>query len=157
LIKTLNLNSDRPDNQSALKSKNLRYKSLSYFQRRTNLDRIFASYKFFQPNDGEPIRTVVTQSDHAVVVAWHVNPQQIIPPHIHPYGQDTWTILSGKGDYYLDRQGNTKAIEAGDVVVAPIGCVHGVINTGEEPLTFISVVTPLDAGYEMILLEKTDK
>ena len=83
-----------------------------------------------------------------------MNPHQTIPPHIHPHGQDTWTILSGAGEYYLDRLGNTKAIGSGDVVVTPIGCVHGVINIGKEPLTFISVVTPSTAGYEMILLEK---
>jgi quercetin dioxygenase-like cupin family protein len=121
------------------------------------LDRIFAIHEFFQPNHGEPIRSVITQSDDAVVVAWYVNPQQTIPPHIHPHGQDTWTILSGVGEYYLDRQGNTRAISSGDVVVAPIGCVHGVKNTGTEPLTFISVVTPSTAGYEMILIENTDK
>ena len=38
----------------------------------------------------------------------------------------------------------------GDVVVAPIGSVHGVFNDGDEPLIFISVVSPATAGYELI-------
>lgn len=115
------------------------------------LTRIFHSSDFFQPSDLEPLRSVITQSDLAVVVAWYVRPQQIIPAHIHPQGQDTWTILAGIGEYYLDTHGNTQKIESGDVVVAPIGCVHGVINTGAEPLIFISVVTPETAGYEVVM------
>ncbi len=116
--------------------------------------RIFKSSQFLQPTDGEPIRSVVTESEHAVVVAWYVKPGQEIAPHVHPAGQDTWTILAGQGDYYLDEVGTRQPIVAGDVVVAPVGCVHGVMNCGDEPLIFISVVSPFDAGYEPILFEQ---
>jgi len=99
-----------------------------------NLDRISNSSQFFQPSDGEPIRAVITESKDATVVAWHVKPDQKIYPHIHPNGQDTWTILSGKGEYYLDQSGTTKTIVKGDVAVAPVNCVHGVFNNGDEPM-----------------------
>lgn len=112
--------------------------------------RIFNSSKFFQPADGEPVRSVVTESKDAVVVAWYIKPGQEIPPHIHPNGQDTWTVLSGKGEYYLDKTGTKKQIVAGDVAVAHTGCVHGVFNSGDEPLVFISVVSPADAGYQLV-------
>lgn len=112
--------------------------------------RIFKSSKFFQPTDGEAIRSVVSESKDAVIVAWYIKPGQEIPAHIHPYGQDTWTILAGSGEYYLDKAGTRKLIVAGDVVVAHIGCVHGVFNNGDEPLVFISVVSPADAGYELL-------
>jgi len=115
--------------------------------------RIFNSSEFFQPTDGEPIRSVITESNNAVVVVWYIKPGQTIPAHIHPNGQDTWTILTGHGEYYLDQAGTTRAIAAGDVVIAPTGCVHGVVNTGDEPLVFISVVAPADAGYQLVLLE----
>jgi quercetin dioxygenase-like cupin family protein len=115
-----------------------------------SVTRIFHSSRCFQPTDEEPIRSVVTESQDATVVAWYIKPGQEILPHIHPHGQDTWTILTGTGDYYLDQSGTTRSIMAGDVVVAPIGCVHGVINHSDEPLTFISVVSPADAGYQMI-------
>lgn len=115
--------------------------------------RIFNSADFFQPTDEEPVRSVITESENAVVVAWYIKPGQEILPHIHPNGQDTWTILRGKGQYYLDQSGMTQAIEAGDVVVAPTRCVHGVLNNGSEPLVFISVVTPADAGYELVAIE----
>mgnify|MGYP000198941256 CR=1 FL=1 len=116
-----------------------------------NATRIFSSADFLQPSDGEPVRSVVTESVHATVVAWYVKPGQAIGAHLHPHGQDTWTILAGEGAYVLDDAGTTTAIAAGDVVVAPIGCVHGVLNTGELPLVFISVVST-DAGYQPVPL-----
>ena len=61
--------------------------------------RIFKSAQFFQPTDeGEPIRSVITESQEAVVVAWFLQPGQSIAPHVHPHGQDTWTILTGTGE-----------------------------------------------------------
>jgi quercetin dioxygenase-like cupin family protein len=115
--------------------------------------RIFKSAEFFQSTDGEPIRSVVTESPDTVVVAWYIKPNQEIAPHLHPHGQDTWTILQGKGKYYLDQQGTTAAIAAGDIVIAPTGCVHGVFNDGDEPLVFISTVSPATAGYQLVLIE----
>jgi quercetin dioxygenase-like cupin family protein len=118
-----------------------------------NTTRIFNSSNFFQPSDGEPIRSVVTESKDSVVVAWYIKPGQEIAAHVHPNGQDTWTILSGEGNYYLDQVGTTKPIGKGDVVIAPLGCVHGVFNNSEEPLIFISVVSPADAGYQLVSSE----
>jgi quercetin dioxygenase-like cupin family protein len=112
--------------------------------------RIFNSSKFFQPTNGEPIRSVITESPAATIVAWYIQPQQEIPAHQHPHGQDTWTILSGQGQYYLDRSGTTRSIGTGDIVIAPTGSVHGVYNHGNEPLIFISVVSPSTAGYQLI-------
>jgi quercetin dioxygenase-like cupin family protein len=113
--------------------------------------RIFHSSEFFQPTDQEPIRSVISESFASTIVAWYIQPQQEIPAHLHPHGQDTWTILAGRGEYYLDRAGTTKSIVKGDVVVAPTGSVHGVFNNSDEPLIFISVVSPSTAGYELII------
>lgn len=115
-----------------------------------SVQRIFKSSEFLQPSEGEPIRSVVTQTSETTIVAWHVNPGQTIKAHIHPSGQDTWTILAGQGDYFLDGQGASKRVSAGDVVIAHSREVHGVHNAGHEPLVFISVVSPADAGYELL-------
>jgi quercetin dioxygenase-like cupin family protein len=112
--------------------------------------RVFPSKSHFVESDGEPIRTVITSTKEATLVAWVVRPGQKIAPHIHPHGQDTWTILSGSGDYITDRIGGAIVISTGDVVVAKVGEVHGVINLSNTPLTFISVVSPGEAGYELI-------
>ena len=119
-------------------------------------DRIFDSSQFFQETDGEPIRSVVTESPDAVIVAWYVKPNQKIMPHQHPNGQDTWTIISGKGEYYLDELGTTQPIAAGDIAIAQAGCVHGVFNNGDEPLVFISVVCPATAGYQLVEIKGTN-
>jgi len=113
------------------------------------LKRIFKSADFMQPTDSEPIRSVITQSAEATIVVWHVKPGQRIVAHIHPRGQDTWTILSGCGEYQLEASGASHAVVAGDVAVAHTGSVHGVSNNGSEPLIFISVVSPADAGFEL--------
>jgi quercetin dioxygenase-like cupin family protein len=110
--------------------------------------RLFKSADFCQPSDNEPIRTVLSESEHAVIVAWYVKAWQKIPAHCHPHGQDTWTVLSGTGEYCLDADTHQK-INAGDVVIAYSGQMHGVFNPGEEPLMFISVVSP-NAGYQLL-------
>ena len=82
--------------------------------------RLFKESDFLQPADCEPIRSVITESDDAVVVAWYVKPGQQITAHVHPDGQDTWTILSGCGEYPLSVTGESIAIAQRDVLVAPI-------------------------------------
>lgn len=112
--------------------------------------RTFHSAHFFEPSDSEPVRSVVTSSTDATIVAWYVNPGQSIKPHRHPSGQDTWTVLSGSGDYVINDVGDTIPVQAGDVVVAHAGEVHGLQNTSTEPIYFISVVSPASAGYELL-------
>jgi quercetin dioxygenase-like cupin family protein len=115
-----------------------------------NISRIFPSARFFQPNEEEPVRSVIAESPEAVVVAWYLNPGQRIEAHVHPQGQDTWTILSGSGSYYLDRVATTQRVTVGDIAIAPMGSVHGVLNDSDEALVFISVVSPGNAGYELV-------
>ena len=98
----------------------------------------------------EPIRSIVSLTSEAAVVAWTVAPGQRLPTHTHPKGQDTWTVLSGKGEYVVDAAGTTRSIGAGDSVVARTGDVHGLLNTGDVPFVFISLVTPSDAGHERL-------
>ena len=115
-----------------------------------NPQRIFRSSDFLQPADGEPIRSVITETAEAVIVAWHIQPGQRLPAHVHPHGQDSWTLLSGTGQYQLEADGSSRPVRAGDVVIAPRGCVHGVYNDGTQPLVFISVVAPAQAGYARV-------
>jgi quercetin dioxygenase-like cupin family protein len=113
-------------------------------------ERLFKVSDFLQPADGEPIRSVITESADAAVVAWYVKPGQRISAHVHPDGQDTWTILSGSGEYYVSAHGESIAIAKGDVLVAHRREVHGVLNTGPEPLVFVSVVSPAASGFEPV-------
>jgi quercetin dioxygenase-like cupin family protein len=112
--------------------------------------RLFKVAEFLRPADGEPVRSVITESADAAVIAWHVRPGQRISAHVHPEGQDTWTILSGGGEYAVNTRGESIAIAKGDVLVAHRGEVHGVLNTGREPLVFVSVVSPAASGFEPV-------
>jgi quercetin dioxygenase-like cupin family protein len=112
--------------------------------------RIFRVADHLQPSDEEPIRSVVHETGDAVVVAWTVKPGQRITPHVHPSGQDTWTVISGAGAYQVDASGKTVTISAGDIAIAPTGAVHGFLNTGSEDFVFVSVVCPELAGFEPI-------
>ena len=112
--------------------------------------RVFDIAEFLQSSEDEPIRSIVRESPHATIVAWTVAPGQRIALHTHPQGQDTWTVLSGEGDYQTDDAGGFESIRAGHVVVATAGQVHGVLNSGTLPLVFVSVVCPLDAGNQAL-------
>jgi len=112
--------------------------------------RLFKLTEFLQPADGEPIRSVISESTDATVVAWYVKPGQSISAHVHPEGQDTWTVLSGCGEYRVSANGESIAIAKGDVLIAHRREVHGVLNTGQEPLIFVSVVSPTTSGFEQV-------
>ena len=113
-------------------------------------ERIYASKTFQQPADGEPIRSVVTESADSAVIAWYVKPGQRISPHLHPDGQDTWIIMAGSGQYQFNASGDTRRIAPGDVAVAHRGEVHGVFNDGDVALEFISTVSPAAAGFALV-------
>ena len=112
--------------------------------------RLFKLTEFLQPADGEPVRSVISESADATVVAWYVKPGQRISAHVHPDGQDTWTVLSGCGEYHVSANGESIAIAKGDVLIAHRREVHGVLNTGQEPLIFVSVVSPSTSGFEPV-------
>ena len=108
--------------------------------------RIFSVAEYVQPSEGEPIRSVVLETRDSIIVVWHVHPGQEIAAHIHPHGQDTWTVLSGMADYF---QGNgiVRALREGEIAVARPGQVHGARNTGTEPFVLVAVVASANAGF----------
>lgn len=112
-------------------------------------NRIFSSADFEKPQDDEPFRSVVTMNDDSAIIVWHVKPGQTIQPHIHPYGQDTWIIMSGSAEYIFDKSDQRKTVKAGDIVIAERNQIHGAKNSGDIPFVFVSVVSPAMAGFEL--------
>lgn len=110
--------------------------------------RIFSVDEYVRPSNGEPIRSVVLETNDSVVVVWHAYPRQEIAAHVHPHGQDTWTVISCEAKYY---QGNGVEIhlKAGDIAIAKPGQVHGAVNSGPGPFIFVSVVAPGSAGFAL--------
>lgn len=110
--------------------------------------RIFSVDNHIRPSDGEPIRSVVMETKDSAVVVWHANPGQEIAAHIHPHGQDTWTVISGEAEYYQG-DGIVAHLKVGDIAIAKSGQVHGAFNSGMEPFVFVSVVACGNAGFAL--------
>jgi quercetin dioxygenase-like cupin family protein len=91
----------------------------------------------------------VLETEDSAIVVWHAHPGQEISAHVHPHGQDTWTVVSGSADYYQGG-GVVAKLRAGDIAVAKPGQVHGALNTDpREPFIFVSVVAPGIAGFAL--------
>ncbi len=110
--------------------------------------RIFPIADYIRSSSGDPIRSVVLETKDSAIVVWHAHPGQEIAPHIHPHGQDTWTVISGEADYYLGNGASTR-IKAGDIAIAGPGQVHGAMNHGPEAFVFVSVVASGNAGFAL--------
>jgi quercetin dioxygenase-like cupin family protein len=110
--------------------------------------RIFSIAEFIHPSDGKPFRSVVLQTEEAAIVVWHVAPGQEIATHVHPHGQDTWTVIAGEAEYYKGG-GMVARLRVGEIAVAKPGQVHGAKNCGAEPFVFVSVVASGNAGYAL--------
>ncbi len=91
---------------------------------------------------------MVLEIEDSVIVVWHAHPGQEIEAHVHPYGKDIWTVISGEAEYYLGG-GMIKHLLAGDIAIAKAGQVHGALNIGCEPFIFVSVVAPGNAGFSL--------
>ena len=112
----------------------------------TTSTRIFSVAGHVRPSTGDPIRSVVMETESAAVVVWHAHPGQEIAAHVHPRGQDTWTVIAGEAEYYQG-DGAVSRLAAGDIAIAQPMQVHGARNTGTVPFIFVSVVSSGDAGY----------
>src|SRR5664279_4365900 len=110
--------------------------------------RIFSAAEHIRPSDGEPIRSVVLETEDSAVVVWHAHPGQEIAAHVHPHGQDTWTVITGEAEYYQEG-GLVAHIKAGDIAIARPGQVHGAKNSGSGPFVFVSVVASGNAGFAL--------
>jgi len=110
--------------------------------------RIFPVAEFIRPSEGQPVRSVVLETEESVINVWHVSPGQEIAAHVHPNGQDTWMVISGTAGYYMGG-GVVTHLKAGEIAVAKPGQVHGAINSGSEPFVFVSVVASGNAGYAL--------
>ena len=65
-------------------------------------------------------------------------PGSSIGDHAHSGDSETYFFLKGKGRY--NDNGTWVDIEAGDMTFCPDGELHGVENTGTEPMEFIALI-----------------
>lgn len=58
--------------------------------------------------------------------------------HGHEGESEYYFILSGTGEY--DDNGTKIPVKAGDVTFTPSGCGHGIANTGDVPMEFMTLI-----------------
>ncbi len=76
-------------------------------------------------------------SDISRASLWCLLPGQHIHPHIHA-GDHIWMVLEGQGEF-LQEGKEPVQIKPGMVLLAPAGDSHGVNNSGEAGLVFLSI------------------
>ena len=98
---------------------------------------------YFKPNADDACEIVpgyVAQVFHSATmtcVHWAIEPGHQLPLHTHPHEQVVNMI---EGRFALTVDGETRVLEAGDVVVIPSNVPHG--GVGETPCRIIDVFHP---------------
>lgn len=61
-------------------------------------------------------------------------------PHPHETQTETFYVLSGEALCTINEE--TRSVGAGHCVVAPAGVIHGLKNTGDQPVELLALFTP---------------
>ena len=69
-----------------------------------------------------------------------LEPGQSQKAHTHADQDKIYVVLEGRGRFSLD--GVESALEAGELIVAPAGAAHGVVNDSGARLLLVVVVAP---------------
>ena len=107
----------------------------------------FSVDEYVRPSNGEPIRSVVLETNDSVIVVWHATLGGN-SCHVHPHGQDTWTVISGEAEYYQG-DGVATHIKAGDIAIAKPGQSTWCNELWPRTFIFVSVVAPANAGFAL--------
>ena len=60
--------------------------------------------------------------------------------HAHPNSEQVYVIVRGRGVMTVGAE--EKEVSAGTLILVPPGTGHAILNTGDEPLVFISATSP---------------
>jgi len=113
-------------------------------------DRFFKVADYVAKAGEDPQKNILFENERSNGVIWVVPPGKEVVAHYHPETDDVWVILQGSGDYYIAK-GETRPIEAGMVIPAEKGDIHGVKNTGSGLLVFAAISAPMPV--QMIKVE----
>ncbi len=104
---------------------------------------------FIQPLDhvgvreGKPFKYTFFESERLLTGLNSLQPGQEQPIHDHAEQDKFYLVLAGSGLFTVgDEQ---RRCMAGELILAPAGVPHGVVNQGDDPLTFLTVIAPFPA------------
>jgi mannose-6-phosphate isomerase-like protein (cupin superfamily) len=69
-----------------------------------------------------------------------VDPGSCSNPHSHERQEEIFYVVGGRGEIEVGDE--KEAVEPGSIVVVPPTLIHSLINTGDETLKVLSVVSP---------------
>ena len=82
-----------------------------------------------------------TTDAQATVTHVVMAPGAVSQRHAHAKSEQIWIVERGEGRLLL-ADGREEPLGAGDVVLTPMGDVHGVANTGASELVYLAVTVP---------------
>ena len=89
------------------------------------------------------------------IVSWNLMPGQANESHSHPASAHCFIVVEGQGLYLKGQPGTAEyaefPIKAGDTVVIPRQQVHGIRNTGSEPLSYFAITTTAGGEYARVV------
>ena len=100
----------------------------------------------FRPEDravydaGRMGKATLFQSDRVLVGLNAFEPGQEHKLHAHAGMDKVYHVLAGSGVFLLE--GREAPMEAGMMLVAPEGVLHGIRNTGSERLLVMAILAP---------------
>lgn len=109
----------------------------------------------FTREDGVISNVLHTERDEVntdLTVTWvDVDPGAAQERHSHA-SEQVYVVVAGTG--VVSVSGERRSVEAGDLVYVPSNAEHGIENTGDRPLEYVSAATPviergaIEAFYE---------
>jgi mannose-6-phosphate isomerase-like protein (cupin superfamily) len=100
----------------------------------------------FRPEDhavydsGRMGKSTLFESDRLLVGLNSFEPGQEHKLHAHSGMDKVYHVLAGRGVFLLE--GREAPLEAGMMLVAPEGVLHGIRNTGTERLLVLAILAP---------------
>ncbi len=88
-------------------------------------ERPWGEYTVLGGGDGFQVKSIV------------VKPGERLSYQRHDHRSEHWFIVAGVGEVVLE--GVSRRVGAGDSVDVPVGGLHRIGNTGDEPLVFVEV------------------
>lgn len=85
-------------------------------------------------------KTTLFQSERLLLGLNCLEPGQVQKPHDHADQDKFYYVVEGSGRFQLGNDQRTAA--AGEVVWAPAGVIHGVVNEGDDRLTLLVGIAP---------------
>jgi quercetin dioxygenase-like cupin family protein len=88
-------------------------------------------------------RSDVVPNKHLLLVRANMEPGRSHPFHRHPTREEIIYVISGRAEQWIGRE--HRILGPGEMVLIPIGEVHGTYNPFTERLVFLAILSPAEA------------